>query len=133
MYYLIHSFVNVIGVFLALIRLYEPFVWMNFKKSLTQAWSNLDKNRTSTNSTYSKSSSSTNPIKFVAFSNQSLYCFLNSALNIEYVYLILQGISLLNEDKEIEHIRSTVSVVMQNKSSERKVLKLSELKIKNKK
>jgi hypothetical protein len=62
---------NSSGIWLALICLFEPFVWYEFKKSLFCV------KKTKKN----------------AFNQDSLETFLNSAMNIEFVYLILVGVN----------------------------------------
>ena len=64
-------FLNSAGIWLALICLFEPFVWYEFKKSLFCV------KKTQKN----------------AFNQDSLETFLNSAMNIEFVYLILVGVN----------------------------------------
>ena len=64
---------NTVGFFLAVVRLREPYVWTIFKQ------------KCSIINTY--------PRPKDRFSNESLYSFLKSAMNIEYVYLILYGIN----------------------------------------
>jgi len=64
-------FLNSAGIWLALICLFEPFVWYEFKKSLFCV-KITHKN---------------------AFNQDSLETFLNSAMNIEFVYLILVGVN----------------------------------------
>lgn len=66
---------NSLGLFLAMIRLSEPYVWKHFgqdMKHLFKRKSNQQK---------------------VKFSSEPLCAFANSAMNIEFVYLILLGIN----------------------------------------
>ena len=63
-----------IGIFLALIRLFEPYVWKTFKTEIQKLLPCLK-------------------TKKQQYSKESLDSFLNSCMNIEYVYLILVGIS----------------------------------------
>ena len=61
------------GIILAIIRMAEPFVWKTFKTEIQKALKSL-KSRNQ------------------KFENESLDSFLNSCMNIEYVYLLLVGI-----------------------------------------
>ena len=64
--------VSPLGMILAYIRLGEPYVWQSLKQTI------CGKNHIE---------------KRVKFSEESLNSFLNSALNIEHVYIILTGIN----------------------------------------
>jgi hypothetical protein len=59
------------------IRLAEPYVWTNFKADLRKLCKCKKKGEQ----------------KRAKFSKESLDSFLNSAMNIEYVYLLLLGIN----------------------------------------
>ena len=68
-----------LGIFLAAIRLLEPYVMINFKKDISFRRTETISKRIDSNK--------------VQFSKESLCSFLNSAVNIEFVYLILVGIN----------------------------------------
>lgn len=72
---------NLLGVLLAFVRASEPYVLTNIIADLYDVYNFLlcRKNKTL--------------IKRAKFSKESLDSFLNSAMNIEYVYLILLGIN----------------------------------------
>ena len=66
------------GIPIAFIRISEPFVWSIFKKSFYQRC---------------RSRQIVEKMKTKKFSQESLDTFINSAMNIEFVYLILLGIN----------------------------------------
>lgn len=66
-----NSFLLYDGVLLALVRFNEPCIWTNLKADLGCCFK---------------------PGKRSVFTEESLDSFLNSAMNIEYVYLFLLGI-----------------------------------------
>lgn len=74
----INSILFSLGIFLAAIRIVEPYVLKNFKQDMLckrrSKIVRLDLNK-------------------MQFSKESLCSFLNSAVNIEFVYLILVGIN----------------------------------------
>jgi hypothetical protein len=76
------TFFCCLGIPLAIIRLYEPFVWNHFKQDLLSLSRNKDVGK-----------------EKKKFSNVPLCAFANSAMNIEFVYLILFGITRFNENK----------------------------------
>ena len=69
-----------IGVFIAIVRISEPFVWQEFKIFIKNYIPCKQQ----------KQKSNLRPLKF---SDESLCSFMNSAANIEFVYLILLGIN----------------------------------------
>lgn len=73
---------NCLGILLAMIRLSEPYVWNHFKQDIKYLF-----NR----------ESSTSKQKF---SSEPLCAFANSAMNIEFVYLILLGINNFMDSRE---------------------------------
>ena len=78
------GYLNVLGVLIAVIRVSEPYVWTNLKADLIQLFTCNRKGKT---------------IERAKFSKESLDSFLNSAMNIEYVYLILMGITTYLEQR----------------------------------
>ena len=72
-YYLANTFNNLFGIPLALVRLSEPYVYYIFKKEVLKRCCKKRKMEKTVNK----------------IQEESLYSFLNSALNIEYVYVIL--------------------------------------------
>ena len=72
-----------LGALLAYIRLVEPFVLRNLKTELKLFWYKITCRK---RSNYKK-------LKKPKFSKESLCSFMNSAMNIEFVYLILIGIN----------------------------------------
>ena len=83
-FYWVGACFNVIGVLLAATRLAEPFVWNNFKADFLRLCGCREQVK----------------CKRIRFSKESLDSFLNSALNIEYVYMILMGIRSFNEQSK---------------------------------
>lgn len=69
-----YSLVNGLGIFLGLIRFLEPFVFSTFRQEMTTLCSGKHP-------------------KKMKYSAQALCSFANSAMNIEYVYLILVGVN----------------------------------------
>lgn len=67
-----------------MVRLCEPIIWTNLKADV---FSLLCCSKTT---------------KRAAYSRETLDSFLNSAMNIEYVYLLLVGISTYFDDKNID-------------------------------
>jgi hypothetical protein len=76
---------ELIGVPLALIRLYEPYVWQTMKLELNKIKKGKKIKKTKTK-----------------FAKESLCSFLNSTCNIEFVYLILLGINNFMDHIKIE-------------------------------
>ena len=81
-----------IGIPLALVRFLEPFVLQEFKADLSRLFRKIcgccgcrDKDEKK---------------KVVRYSNEPLCSFVNSAMNIEFVYLILLGINNFMEGRE---------------------------------
>ena len=77
---------NIFGLPLALIRISEPYVWAEFKKM----------NRPIFCCRKAKSK-----LSQPKFSNESLYSFMTSAMNMEYVCVILIGIGKSEEKPKI--------------------------------
>ena len=75
-----NSFLDSLGVFLALTRLLEPFVWQEFKQSICSLLSCCSTKKIN--------------VKKERYSKDSLNSFINSAMNIEFVYFILLGIDM---------------------------------------
>lgn len=75
-------FFDLSGIILALIRLSEPFVYNHFKRDVKKFFSKFFKKKD--NMVEEKEEK---------FSNEPLCAFANSAMNIEFVYLILLGIN----------------------------------------
>ena len=70
---------------LALVRLYEPYVWQTMKLEINKMLKVKKKKKKST-----------------ACAKESLCSFLNSTCNIEFVYLILLGINNFMDHIKIE-------------------------------
>lgn len=87
-YYFINTFTNSLTIPLALIRLSEPYVLHQFRKTMRKMFCKYIKPLYGEDEKVSK------------IQEESLYSFLNSSLNIEYVYLILKSIILLNNKEE---------------------------------
>ena len=86
-YYIVSFlFFELIGVPIAIIRISEPFVYQEFK-AMIQKFFCCTKKRAE---------------KKLEFSDESLCSFMNSAANIEFVYLILLGINNFMENLSIE-------------------------------
>jgi hypothetical protein len=81
-YNLLESIFDGLGIVMALIRLQEPFVWQEFKRSV--AWLFCCR---------SKTAQLIKGKKKFGFFDYSLDQFLRSQLNTEFVYLILLGIN----------------------------------------
>jgi len=79
-YFIIAQVTNLSGVSFAIIRIVEPYVWDNFKEFLKDIF-------------YLNVGAKGKR----KFTKESLDSFLKSAMNIEYVYLILLGINQTNE------------------------------------
>jgi hypothetical protein len=73
---------NCLGILLAMIRLSEPYVWNHFKQDFKYL--------------FSRESSK----KKEKFSSEPLCAFANSAMNIEFVYLILLGTCNFMDSRE---------------------------------
>ena len=89
---------ELIGVPLALIRLFEPYVFQTFKKEVRLL---VYKARRYCSRDRSKSCAKKPSEKQASFASASLCSFLNSAMNIELVYLILLGINHFMENQEM--------------------------------
>lgn len=72
------------GILLALIRLAEPYVF----KQLYHEFLNLGRK-----CKFCKKQKKITKIEKIKFSNEALCSFVNSAMNIEFVYIILLGIN----------------------------------------
>ena len=100
---------DLIGVPIAMVRFFEPYVYNTFKMELKMFFEKFycfkkkDKSKTHksikttqftlTTKTRSDSKTTLNDTKKIKFANESLCSFLNSAANIEFVYVILLGIN----------------------------------------
>lgn len=73
-YYGVTAFFQTFGILLALIRLFEPYVWQTFRTEVLKLCGRKYR------------------AKKLKYSAESLDSFLNSAMNIEFVYIILLGI-----------------------------------------
>lgn len=71
----IEAFFALFGVFLGVVRISEPFIWTNIKADFSLM---CCKNKKTERAKFSK---------------QSLDSFLNSAMNIEYVYVLLLSLN----------------------------------------
>ena len=90
---------NLIGIPLALIRLLEPYVFSIFKYEVRKFKYWL-------RSKICCSSRSIKPFKKKGkFSTDSLQTYVNSMMNVEYVYLILVGIRTFMENHRLEDLR----------------------------
>lgn len=98
------------GIVVALIRVSEPFVWTNIKADINYlGFKCCNKKR-------------------AKFSEESLDSFLNSAMNIEYVYLLLLGINTyLEKDTDLEHEKKMMT---SSKNNQSKII-LTKLEFKN--
>ena len=85
----INTFQFSLGIFLAAIRLIEPYVLKNFKKDLSFKKTETKSRRIDSNRKQ--------------FSKESLCSFINSAVNIEFVYLILVGINKFMDNYNSEN------------------------------
>lgn len=83
---IISIYMQVIGIPSALMRLSEPFVWYSFKKSVLRfaAYINSGCKRMPQRTKTGRQSKLKQQLK-----DASVCSFLNSAMNIEYVYMIL--------------------------------------------
>lgn len=97
---------ELIGVPLALIRLFEPYVFQTFKKEMGLLAYKARRccSRDRSNSQVKKPTR-----KQASFASASLCSFLNSAMNIELVYLILLGINHFMENQEILDTDGSIS------------------------
>ena len=83
------------GTFLALIRLMEPWVWESFVKELKGIV------RWILNTFCCQNIVKKGKTPYSSFAKESLCSFLNSAMNIELVYLILLGINHFMEQEMV--------------------------------
>lgn len=89
---------QVIGIPSAIIRLTEPFVWFKVTSSLNkiaQWFKNGCQSKRSIEEASKLERKSTTIRLKQQIKDASICSFLNSAMNIEYVYMILQGIEKL--------------------------------------
>ena len=100
----ISIYMQVIGIPSAIIRLTEPFVWFKVSSSLmkiAQWFKNGCQSRRSLE-VASKLERKSKTIKLKQqIKDASICSFLNSAMNIEYVYMILQGIEKLMANQQM--------------------------------
>ena len=85
--------VSPLGMILANIRLGEPYVWQSLKQTC------CGKNHIE---------------KRVKFSEESLNSFLNSALNIEHVYIILTGINKHLENRNSNKLSTVKRIIFES-------------------
>ena len=76
--FILFTFKSSVGFPMALIRISEPYVWEEFKKVMQPI--------------FCCQKQQTEIWKQPKFSNESLYSFVTSAMNVEYVCVILVGI-----------------------------------------
>lgn len=91
-YKLIQLANSIVGIPMAYVRLHEPYVWQIVKKELNNLLKRCFKRKTK--SDYEEEPDKTEPLTpKIKYSSASLDSFINSAMNIEFVYLILIGIT----------------------------------------
>mmetsp|Transcript_29301 Transcript_29301/g.44130 ORF Transcript_29301/g.44130 Transcript_29301/m.44130 type:complete len:111 (+) Transcript_29301:1152-1484(+) len=91
---------DMIGIPLAFIRFLEPFVFQEFKADLKRACSCIG--NTLRCRRHDDEDDEKKPKKKVKYSNEPLCAFANSAMNIEFVYLILLGINNFMDNRMTE-------------------------------
>ena len=87
-------FVDSMGIFLALARLSEPYVYQEFMISVRKLKKKIRKAFCKENKTRKR--------KTVKYSHEAFCSMVNSAMNIELVYIILFGISSTMQYKQTE-------------------------------
>lgn len=106
-------FFNPIGVAMTITRLSEPYVWTNLKADLSK-WFNCKREK----------------VKRAKYSKESLDSFLNSAMNIEYVFLVLKGINFMLDKNDI-YKKGNGQKIRITKSLEQTVIKFDQVDLKN--
>ena len=101
-FYIMSTVLQLNGICLAFVRLIEPYVWQTFKAEVVRLL-NIETKKTK-----------------VKFEAESLDSFLNSAMNIEFVYLILLGISCSVEVESLNDIKNEIQII--NNSKETRVI-----------
>lgn len=91
-----NTILSSVGVFIAWNRISEPYVWTNFKADLNMVGCKCCKN------------------KRAVYSKVSLDSFVNSAMNVEYVYLLLQGINTYLEKYDDSKVLSPTGIGRSN-------------------
>jgi hypothetical protein len=112
-FYTIRCVANSNGLSMTCIRLAEPFVWTNLKTDLRKLF-RCKKSEKQKRAKYSK---------------ESLDSFLNSAMNIEYVYLLLLGINFtLSNEQHLNPGDQEITIVNER---DRSYIKFDKAKLKD--